>query len=85
MTNLAGENKGTLTWKQRVDIILGIARGLAYLHEEFHLCIIHRDIKSSNILLDEGFQPKIADFGLARLTRENDQSHQISSRFAGTL
>ncbi|KAK1377483.1 putative cysteine-rich receptor-like protein kinase 3-like [Heracleum sosnowskyi] len=80
---LYGEKQGTLTWKQRVDIILGIARGLAYLHEEFHLCIIHRDIKSSNILLDNGFQPKIADFGLARLTREN-QSHQISSRYAGT-
>ncbi|XP_074339843.1 cysteine-rich receptor-like protein kinase 2 [Apium graveolens] len=81
---LYGEKQGTLTWKKRVDIILGIARGLAYLHEEFHLCIIHRDIKSSNILLDDGFQPKIADFGLARLTSEN-QSHQISSKFAGTL
>ncbi|WOH11005.1 hypothetical protein DCAR_0830482 [Daucus carota subsp. sativus] len=80
---LYGEKQGTLTWKQRVEIILGIARGLAYLHEEFHLCIIHRDIKSSNILLDEGFQPKIADFGLARLTRE-DQSH-LSTRYAGTL
>ena len=81
---MAGEKQGTLTWKQRADIILGIARGLAYLHEEFHSCIIHRDIKSSNILLDDGFQPKIADFGLARLTIE-DQSHQISSKYVGTL
>ncbi|KAL8102257.1 hypothetical protein AgCh_026946 [Apium graveolens] len=81
---LFGEKQGTLTWKQRVDIILGIARGLAYLHEEFHFCIIHRDIKSSNILLDDCFQPKIADFGLARLICE-DQSHVTSTRFAGTL
>ncbi|KAL8102264.1 hypothetical protein AgCh_026950 [Apium graveolens] len=81
---LYGEKQGTLTWKQRVDIILGIARGLAYLHEEFHFRIIHRDIKPSNILLDDGFQPKIADFGLARFTRE-DQSHRISTRYAGTM
>nr|XP_017222211.1 PREDICTED: cysteine-rich receptor-like protein kinase 2 isoform X1 [Daucus carota subsp. sativus] len=81
---LYGEKHGTLNWKQRADIILGIARGLAYLHEEFHSCIIHRDIKSSNILLDDGFQPKIADFGLARLTME-DRSHEISSKYVGTL
>ncbi|CAH9127658.1 unnamed protein product [Cuscuta epithymum] len=80
---LFGENKGSLTWKQRYDIILGIGRGLAYLHEEFHVCIIHRDIKTSNILLDDHFQPKIADFGLARLL-PRDQSH-LSTKFAGTM
>ncbi|XP_077247054.1 cysteine-rich receptor-like protein kinase 44 isoform X2 [Tasmannia lanceolata] len=80
---LFGDKRGTLNWKQRFDIIVGTARGLAYLHEEFHVCIIHRDIKSSNILLDDEFQPKIADFGLARLLPE-DQSH-LSTRFAGTL
>ncbi|KAG6719387.1 hypothetical protein I3842_03G003000 [Carya illinoinensis] len=80
---LFGERRGSLNWKQRHDIILGTARGLAYLHEEFHVCIIHRDIKTSNILLDDDFQPKIADFGLARLLPE-DQSH-LSTRFAGTL
>lgn len=80
---LYGEKRGTLNWKQRFDIILGIARGLSYLHHEFHVCIIHRDIKSSNILLDDDFQPKIADFGLARLLPE-DQSH-LSTKFAGTL
>ena len=78
-----GERRGCLNWKQRFDIILGTARGLTYLHEEFHVCIIHRDIKSSNILLDDYFQPKIADFGLARLLPE-DKSH-LSTKFAGTL
>ncbi|KAJ0974326.1 hypothetical protein J5N97_016291 [Dioscorea zingiberensis] len=80
---LFGQNRGTLNWKQRFDIIVGIARGLAYLHEEFHVCIIHRDIKSSNILLDDNFQARIADFGLARLL-PSDQSH-LSTKFAGTL
>ncbi|XP_031275886.1 cold-responsive protein kinase 1-like isoform X1 [Pistacia vera] len=80
---LFGERRGTLNWKQRYDIILNTARGLAYLHEDFHVCIIHRDIKPSNILLDDDFQPKIADFGLARLLPDN-QSH-LSTKFAGTL
>ncbi|KAK1401894.1 cysteine-rich receptor-like protein kinase 2 [Heracleum sosnowskyi] len=80
---LYGENRGTLGWKQRFDIIFGVARGLAYLHEEFHISIIHRDIKSSNILLDVDYQPKIADFGLARFIAEN-QSH-FTTGFAGTL
>ncbi|XP_072988873.1 cysteine-rich receptor-like protein kinase 2 [Typha latifolia] len=80
---LFGDRRGTLNWKQRFDIIVGMARGLAYLHQEFHVCIIHRDIKSSNILLDGDFQPKIADFGLARLLPD-DHSH-LSTKFAGTL
>ncbi|KAI3519031.1 hypothetical protein L1887_08004 [Cichorium endivia] len=80
---LWGAKRGTLNWKQRYDIIFGVARGLAHLHNEFHVKIIHRDIKSSNILLDHEFQPKIADFGLARF-HPDDQSH-ISTKFAGTL
>ncbi|GLT86263.1 hypothetical protein SLE2022_044110 [Rubroshorea leprosula] len=80
---LFGEKKGFLNWKQRCDIILGTAKGLAYLHEEFYLRIIHRDIKPSNILLDHDFQPKIADFGLARLLPQ-DRTH-LSSQFAGTM
>nr|XP_043632819.1 cysteine-rich receptor-like protein kinase 2 isoform X2 [Erigeron canadensis] len=80
---LWGEKKGTLNWKQRSDIISGIARGLAHLHGELHFKIIHRDIKSSNILLDNDFQPKIADFGLARFYPD-DQTH-VSTRFAGTM
>jgi serine/threonine protein kinase len=80
---LFGERRGTLNWKQRFNIIVGMARGLAYLHQEFHVCIIHRGIKSSNVLLDDEFQPKIADFGLARLLPD-DHSH-LSTKFAGTL
>ncbi|XP_060185818.1 cold-responsive protein kinase 1-like [Lycium barbarum] len=80
---LYGDKRGMLNWKQRFNIICGTARGLAYLHEQFHVCIIHRDIKSSNILLDDEFQTKIADFGLVRLLPE-DQSH-VSTKFAGTL
>ncbi|XP_024975572.1 cold-responsive protein kinase 1-like [Cynara cardunculus var. scolymus] len=80
---LWGEKRGQLNWKQRSDIIVGIAKGLAHLHGEFHVKIIHRDIKSSNILLDDDFQPKIADFGLARFQPE-DETH-VSTRFAGTM
>ncbi|MFS7954691.1 putative protein kinase RLK-Pelle-DLSV family [Helianthus anomalus] len=80
---LWGERKGTLNWRKRYDIILGIARGLAHLHKEFHVKIVHRDIKSSNILLDDDFHPKIADFGLARFQPE-DQSRVIT-KFVGTL
>lgn len=80
---LWGAKKGTLDWTRRYEIIFGIARGLAHLHNEFHVKIVHRDIKSSNILLTDDFKPKIADFGLARFQPE-DQTH-VSTKFAGTL
>ncbi|XP_076956375.1 cold-responsive protein kinase 1-like isoform X1 [Bidens hawaiensis] len=79
----AGKSNQYLNWKTRFQIILGIARGLHYLHEESHIRIVHRDIKASNILLDGNFQPKIADFGLARFFPE-DQAY-ISTTLAGTL
>ncbi|KAK4785067.1 hypothetical protein SAY86_001756 [Trapa natans] len=72
-----------LNWEIRCKIILGIAEGLAHLHEGSTLRIIHRDIKLSNILLDEDFTPKVADFGLARLFPE-DKTH-ISTAIVGTI
>ncbi|XP_024974870.1 cysteine-rich receptor-like protein kinase 2 [Cynara cardunculus var. scolymus] len=80
---LYGEKRGSLTWKQRFEIIFGIARGLAYLHEQYHVTIVHRDIKSSNILIDNDFQPKLSDFGLVRLLPE-DKTH-ISTKVAGAF
>ncbi|OAY66854.1 G-type lectin S-receptor-like serine/threonine-protein kinase [Ananas comosus] len=66
---LFGRNDGseTLTWNQRFNIAIGIARGLAYLHEKCRECIIHCDIKPENILLDTNLCPKVADFGMAKL------------------
>ncbi|WVZ87505.1 hypothetical protein U9M48_034134 [Paspalum notatum var. saurae] len=78
-----GDGSPFLNWKTRHQIIIGIARGLQYLHEESNLRIVHRDIKASNILLDDKFQPKISDFGLARFFPE-DQTY-LSTAFAGTL
>nr|XP_043633417.1 cysteine-rich receptor-like protein kinase 2 [Erigeron canadensis] len=80
---LYGDKSKNLTWRQRFDIIFGTARGLAYLHEQYHVTIIHRDIKPRNILLDNEFQPKIADFGLIRLLPE-DKTH-LSTKLAGSL
>ncbi|KAE8686285.1 putative LRR receptor-like serine/threonine-protein kinase [Hibiscus syriacus] len=71
-----------LDWRKRSAICIGIARGLAFLHEELVPHIVHRDIKSSNILLDKDFNPKIGDFGLAKLFPDNIT--HISTRIAGT-
>ncbi|KAJ3683549.1 hypothetical protein LUZ60_013776 [Juncus effusus] len=65
--HLFGNRPTVLTWEIRYQIILGVTRGLLYLHEKCIDCIIHCDIKPENILLDEAFVPKIGDFGLAKL------------------
>jgi len=72
-----------LDWGTRHKICLGIAKGLAYLHEESAIRIVHRDIKASNILLDKDLNAKISDFGLAKLN-EDDNTH-ISTKVAGTI
>ena len=80
---VAGKSSLYLNWSTRYDICLGTARGLAYLHEESRLRIIHRDVKASNILLDAALNPRISDFGLAKLYDDN-KTH-ISTRVAGTM
>ncbi|XP_040383680.1 G-type lectin S-receptor-like serine/threonine-protein kinase At2g19130 [Oryza brachyantha] len=62
-----GSNTVALSWSTRYQIALGVAKGLAYLHEKCRSCIIHCDIKPENVLLDASFLPKISDFGLAKL------------------
>ncbi|CAN1267018.1 G-type lectin S-receptor-like serine/threonine-protein kinase At1g11330 [Linum perenne] len=77
------EKSSSLDWATRFRIITGVARGLLYLHEEAPMRILHKDIKASNILLDERMNPKISDFGLARLFSEED-THVNTFRIAGT-
>jgi serine/threonine protein kinase len=79
----ADKAKGLLNWDVRLKIALGAARGLAYLHEDSHPHVIHRDFKASNILLEEDFTPKVTDFGLAREASNGTQP--ISTRVMGTF
>lgn len=76
-------NRKPLDWTTRYKIALGSARGLAYLHHDCIPHIIHRDIKSSNILLDQNMEPRVSDFGLATLMSP-DQTH-VSTIVAGTF
>ncbi|EFJ17430.1 hypothetical protein SELMODRAFT_114843, partial [Selaginella moellendorffii] len=81
---LFGPVEKPLSWETRHNILLGTARGLAYLHEDSQIRIVHRDIKPSNILLDEFYEAKIADFGLARLFESSHQLEVLTTKAAGT-
>ncbi|VAH62635.1 unnamed protein product [Triticum turgidum subsp. durum] len=85
-SHLHGSDKDTalLDWDARLKIALGAARGLAYLHEDSSPRVIHRDFKSSNILLEHDFTPKVSDFGLAR-TAIGEGNEHISTRVMGTF
>ncbi|XP_047317714.1 proline-rich receptor-like protein kinase PERK4 [Impatiens glandulifera] len=81
--HLHGNDLPTMEWGSRMRIALGSAKGLAYLHEDCHPRIIHRDIKAANILLDDNFEAMVADFGLAKLTTDNFT--HVSTRVMGTF
>uniref|UniRef100_A0ACD5WRN3 Uncharacterized protein n=1 Tax=Avena sativa TaxID=4498 RepID=A0ACD5WRN3_AVESA len=74
----SGKNNILLDWKQRFNIALGVAKGLAYLHHECLEWVIHCDVKPENILLDQNFEPKITDFGLAKLLNRGGSSENMS-------
>jgi serine/threonine protein kinase len=79
------EEVPTLSWERRHAIIYGVAQALDYLHNGCEKRVLHRDIKSSNIMLDSGFNAKLGDFGLARTIQQSENTHHTMKVIAGTL
>ncbi|KAF3947353.1 hypothetical protein CMV_026502, partial [Castanea mollissima] len=82
--SLSGKSGIRLDWMRRLNVALGAARGLAYLHEFANPPIIHRDIKSNNILLDESFNAKVSDFGISKSMADSESSHVVT-QVKGTM
>ena len=73
-----------MDWKRRLRVAVGAARGLSYLHDHLNPPIIHRDIKSTNILLDENLNAKVADFGLSKSMGDDEKDH-VTTQVKGTM